>query len=65
MADMKKAIDFLKSRSIETKKENMSFIKIQTEVISTSTVVAVLEMIEDSSFEKFLSNIEEWGQPIK
>ncbi|MES2798090.1 MAG: hypothetical protein V4683_19130 [Bacteroidota bacterium] len=65
MTDFKKAIDYLKTRSIETKKENFSLIKTQVQVVSISTVITVLEMIEDKSFDKFLANIEEWGFPIK
>lgn len=65
MSDIKKAIDFLKTRSIVTKKENMSLIKSQAEVIPISTVMAVLEMIEAKALDKFLVNIEKSGIPIK
>lgn len=43
----------------------MSLIKSQAEVIPTSTVIAVLEMIEAKQLDKFLINIKKTGIPIK
>lgn len=65
MSNIKKAIDFLKTRTIVTEKKNMSLIKSQAEVIPTSTVIAVLEMIEAKQLDKFLINIKKTGIPIK
>ncbi len=65
MSDIKKAIEYLQTRSIATKKENFPLIKMQVEVISMIDVKAVLEMIEDKSLDKFLSNVEKQGFPIK
>ncbi|MFV8268454.1 hypothetical protein ACNQGP_00780 [Flavobacterium sp. GT2N3] len=65
MSDIKKAIEYLQTRSIETKKGNFTVIKRQVEVISMCDVRAILEMVEDKSLDKFLSNVEKQGFAIK
>lgn len=61
MLDLKKAKDFLQARSIPCKKGNMTMIKNQIEVISTSDAMRVLEMLEEGTFDEFIFKMEELG----
>ena len=61
MSDLKKAKEFLKSRAIICKKGNMTLIKKHSEVIPTMDVMAIIEMLEDNTFDEFIKKMEEIG----
>jgi hypothetical protein len=66
MSDLEKAKEFLKSRAIICKKGNMALIQRQSEVIPIIDVVAIIEMLEDNTFNEFIKKIEEIGsEPLE
>ena len=61
MADLKKIKEFLLSRSILCKKGNMESIKRQVEVIPTSEVIDVIQLLEENKFDEFIIEMEKQG----
>lgn len=58
MDQLSKAIEYLNTRSIETKKGNGAFIRQMGKVIPSSDVNAVLSMIQEGTFEKYLTHLK-------